>query len=293
MNILLAVDGSEHTQAAIDLLLSLPLSPQSCITTLAVANAPKTPQSLILGQALDQTLQKLEVINLNIKRELIYGHPAHEIVHFADENKPDLIIMGAKGLRATLGILLGGVVQQVVEHANWPVLVMRAPCKGLRHILMVIDGSPCSQSALEYLIQFPLPPEAQISLMHVLPPPASEQEIMTATWAAGVDAISIRPTIREELERVQKEEEQRSEILLNQALAKCKEHTQNVSSVIRRGDAATEILAYVKENPVDLIVAGSRGLSAISGWLLGSVSRKIVHYAGCSALIVKGEHCIT
>jgi len=54
-----------------------------------------------------------------------------------------------------------------------------------------------------------------------------------------------------------------------------------------RGDAATEILAYAKENRVDLIVCGSRGLSEITGWLLGSVSRKLVHYAGYSVLIVK------
>ena len=36
-----------------------------------------------------------------------------------------------------------------------------------------------------------------------------------------------------------------------------------------------------------MVVCGSRGLSAVSGWLLGSVSRKLVHYAGCSVLIVK------
>lgn len=156
---------------------------------------------------------------------------------------------------------------------------------------MGLDGSPCSQSALEYLVKFPFPAGVQINLMHVLPPPASEQEIMTATWAAGVDAIAIRPSIREELERAQTEEEQRCKILLAQALEKCKEHNLNSSTVERRGDAATEILAYAKDNPVDLIVAGSRGLSAISGWLLGSVSRKLVHYAGCSVLIVKGSYC--
>jgi nucleotide-binding universal stress UspA family protein len=291
MNIILAFDGSEHALAAVDLLRSLPLPPQSSITALAVADSPKTPHHYVLMQALEQACKQLRTSKLEVKSGLLHGHPAHEIVRFADESKPDLILMGAKGLRATLGILLGGVAQQVVEHANWPVLVTRAPYLGVRRILLVLDGSPCSQNALEFLVQFPLPSEAPITLMHVLPPPATEQEIVTATWAAGVDAISIRPTIREELERAQKEEEQRGEILLAQAIAKCEKHNLIVSSVARHGDAATEILAYTKENPVDLIVAGSRGLSAIGGWLLGSVSRKIVHYAGCSVLIVKGEHC--
>jgi nucleotide-binding universal stress UspA family protein len=291
MNILLAVDGSEHAQAALDLLKSLPLPIQSTVTIIAVADAPNSRNYDTKAQVLEKAYEQLKSPSLAIKSTLLHGHPAHEIVQFADANKPDLIMMGAKGLRATFGILLGGVAQQVVEHADWPVLVTRAPHHGLNRILLVLDGSTCSQNALAYLVQFPIPVEAQVILMHVLPPTASEQEIMTATWAAGTEGIMIRPTFREELELAQKEEEEHCETLLTQALEKCKEKYLNVSSVVKRGDAATEILKYHFENPVDLIVAGSRGLSAISGWLLGSVSRKIVHYAGCSVLIVKGEHC--
>ncbi len=60
-----------------------------------------------------------------------------------------------------------------------------------------------------------------------------------------------------------------------------------VETVLRRGDAATEIIDYTKEAGINLIVAGSRGLSQVTGWLLGSVSRKIIHYANCSVLVVK------
>jgi nucleotide-binding universal stress UspA family protein len=56
---------------------------------------------------------------------------------------------------------------------------------------------------------------------------------------------------------------------------------------LRRGDAATEILQLAKEKHIDLIVAGSRGLSQVSAWLLGSVSRKLIHYAKCSVLVVR------
>ena len=55
------------------------------------------------------------------------------------------------------------------------------------------------------------------------------------------------------------------------------------------GDAGTEIIDYVKTHDIDLIVAGSRGLSQMRGWFLGSVSRKLVHYSNCSVLIVKTE----
>jgi nucleotide-binding universal stress UspA family protein len=40
------------------------------------------------------------------------------LIEFADENQPDLIVVGARGLPATLKVLLGGVAQQVVEYAR-------------------------------------------------------------------------------------------------------------------------------------------------------------------------------
>jgi len=45
------------------------------------------------------------------------------------------------------------------------------------------------------------------------------------------------------------------------------------SPVLLRGDAASEIIEYVKSHEIDLLAASSRGLSAVRGWLLGSVSR--------------------
>jgi nucleotide-binding universal stress UspA family protein len=292
MNIIFTTDGSEHAQAAAELMLSLSLPSHTSVTIIAVADSPHSPRHYMLLDALKQARDHLSSADFQLSIGLLHGHPAQEIIRFADEKKPDLILMGAKGLHATMGILLGGVVQQVVEHANWPILVTRAPYQGLKRILLVLDGSPCSQKAIDYIVRFPFPEDAQVQILHVLPPPADEQEIIAATWAAGVDAITIRPTIREELERAQAEEEQLCKELLTQANQLCNNRYPHVSTLVRRGDAATEILAYTKESPVDLIIAGSRGLSAIGGWLLGSVSRKLVHYASCSVLIVKGEACL-
>jgi len=60
-------------------------------------------------------------------------------------------------------------------------------------------------------------------------------------------------------------------------------------TVFKSGDAATEIIEYVKKNNLDLVVAGSRGLSRVRSCLLGSVSRRLVHYSGCSVLIGRGQ----
>jgi nucleotide-binding universal stress UspA family protein len=64
--------------------------------------------------------------------------------------------------------------------------------------------------------------------------------------------------------------------------------TLKASSVLQRGDIATEIIAYSKANQIDLIVGGSRGMTQAASWSLGSVSRKLIHYGASSVLLVRG-----
>jgi nucleotide-binding universal stress UspA family protein len=49
---------------------------------------------------------------------------------------------------------------------------------------------------------------------------------------------------------------------------------------------ANEVVKAAKEENADLIVAGSRGHSAISGLLLGSVTNRLLHIAPCPVLVV-------
>jgi nucleotide-binding universal stress UspA family protein len=90
------------------------------------------------------------------------------------------------------------------------------------------------------------------------------------------------------ISRQAEDEERQGRHLLEQTLKHLAEVGIDASSVLLRGDAASEIIEYVKAHQIDLIVAGSRGLSQMKRLLLGSLSRKLVHYANCSVLIVKG-----
>lgn len=53
------------------------------------------------------------------------------------------------------------------------------------------------------------------------------------------------------------------------------------------GDPAAEIIEIAEKERADLIVIGSRGLGAIKGVFLGSVSQKVTHHAKCPVMIVK------
>jgi nucleotide-binding universal stress UspA family protein len=286
--VLMADDGSQHAQAAIELLGDLSLPPKSRVSVLRVFTPGQIDVLPAFEKSLEATKQRLLDKGIQAQAEVMLGHPAEKIIEVAAETRPGLILLGAKGLRATLGILLGGVAQQVVEYANCPVLVVRAPYRGLKRILIVTDGSPTSQIAVRYLGKFPLPPGIELHVLHVLPPEQQPvaMEIYSTSWRT-----SYIPIISEEEQAAYlKRTETAGQALLKRTCELLQRHGLESTPVLLRGDAATEIIDYVNSNHIDLIVAGSRGLSEFKGWWVGSVSRKLVHYSNCSVLIVKAPH---
>src|SRR3990172_9201115 len=290
MKILLAVDGSEHSIAAAQFIRDLPLSQGSEVIALGVLSQRHTPSRYFLLAALDKAQTILQDSGAEVRTGLLHGNPAEALTDFADEHKPDLMVVGAKGLRATLGILLGGVAQQVVEYARWPVLVVRAPYTGLRNILLAVDGSQHSQCAVQYLTHFPFPEGTDVRVMHILPPmPQPEAPISTGRYLPfypDIPPLSSHET-EQAIARQAEFEEQEGQALLTETIETLRASRVEATGVMKRGDATTEIIEYVKSQNVHLVVAGSRGLSAVKGWWLGSVSRKLVHYAGCSVLVVR------
>ena len=360
VNILFAFDGSEHSVAAIEMLercftqaqppggafsseaesAASAVSAASTgalsaeITALCVLPTQYFESHQIMQAALDKASARLSRQGFPVKTLLKSGNPAPAIIDYAEEIDADLILVGAQGLRATLGILLGGVAQQIVEYAQRPVMVVRAAGAGrptLRQVLVVVDGSPASQKAVEYLAphcpgdpgavvltadglplrpagDMPahpfdshahnphqprhtttcswLPPNSEITLMHVLPPPLTIDAASRA-WTLGPEVLYPAPLSPIDRETIEAQERQAGDSILQAGRQRLEAAGYRVRSVLERGDAATQILQHTRDHPVDLVVCGSRGLNPVSGWLLGSVSRKLVHYCGCSVLIVK------
>jgi nucleotide-binding universal stress UspA family protein len=306
MNILVAYDGSSNAQAAVAFVLNLPVSAESPITLLAVMPSQWITGHEELQSNLNRVQEALKKQFKQVHTNLIAGNPAATINSWAEEIQADLIVMGAKGLRATLGILLGGVAQQVVEYSCCPVLIVRARGDDMRKateiqsVVLVTDGSEQSWKTVDYLAGkgceakalgkilcgMPLPVHANLQVLHVLPPVVSPEMAMRA-WMIGPEALYPAPVEPVDWDNLQKKEEQLGNKLLLETTQALQAAGLPATGILRRGDAATEILEFVKAHDVNLIVCGSRGLSEVAGWLLGSVSRKLVHYAPCSVFIVK------
>jgi nucleotide-binding universal stress UspA family protein len=302
IHILLAEDGSEHSLAAVAMLRDLPLPPGSTVKVVAAMGARQGVSPGALQSALEEACALLEQKGVTVTAELLktgeqqtgdaHKSVAAVLTAYADHHRPDLMVLGARGLRATAEILLGGVAQQVVEYSNWPVLVVRAPYIQLKRVLVVTDGSAHSRSALDYLVgtpslgPFPLPEDIEVKALHVLAPYVSP-DVIAQTWALGPEPllpISPSPVVEEDWRNAEAEE---AAELLKRCMRRLEQAGFKASAELRQGDAATEIIEAVEAEGINLIVAGSRGLGGVRGWLLGSVTRKLVHYANCSVMIVR------
>jgi nucleotide-binding universal stress UspA family protein len=281
--ILLGDDRSEHALAAVALMEDLPFATGTDITIFRAFTPTQAADAPLMEEALNQTCHRLRKKGLHARPELQLGFPTEKFLKYAEEQMPDLIIVGARGLRATAGILVGSVAQQVVEYAPCPVLVVRAPYNGMRGVMLVTDGSASSRQAVQFLGRLPLPVDIRLWVMHVLPPPPIP--VMIVETPAGDVPIALKDS--GEAAALKAKEEKDGQALVDNTLEALQAMGKHAEGILKRGDAATEIMAVAKEQNIDLLITGSRGLSPIRGWMMGSVSRKLVHYSGCSVLVVR------
>jgi len=150
MKILLAVDGSDCSDAAAQELAKRPWPPQSEVKVITALEIPipvgmgpwgispdyfENVDTVLRPAAqavLDSTLLKLKPITdetLKITSEIIQGSPAQVIVDEAESWGADLIVMGSRGLGPWNRLLLGSVSNAVVHHANCSVEVVRTSTK--------------------------------------------------------------------------------------------------------------------------------------------------------------------
>ena len=83
------------------------------------------------------------------------------------------------------------------------------------------------------------------------------------------------------------EEDEERKRELAEAKAILRERGIDAATVERRGEAAAMILDEAEAEGADLIVMGTRGLSAGKRLLLGSVSTEVLHHAKANVLVVR------
>ncbi len=136
-NILIAYDGSEHSQRAAVLAGDLGRQQTNAELWLVCVVEP-TPRELgspfidqlivertQLGESMMAEAKHLIGEGLTVHEELLFGTPAESIIDVAETRNCDLIVMGTRGLGALTGLLLGSQIQKVISLAKCPVLAVK------------------------------------------------------------------------------------------------------------------------------------------------------------------------
>ncbi len=136
--ILLAVDGSEHSQRAARTAGDLARAVKARRLRIVVAyeavpsflGEPNLSQAIAARSAeaekvLRAAEQVVGSVPAELFREVLEGPAAEAIVEVAATWKSDLIVMGSRGLGRLQGALLGSTSQKVINHAHCPVLIVR------------------------------------------------------------------------------------------------------------------------------------------------------------------------
>lgn len=138
-----------------------------------------------------------------------------------------------------------------------------------RSILVAVDGSQAAGAALTQAIDLARAEGARLTLICVAAP---------LSWQIAAAPYVPLPG-EEELEREAQKTLERAEGLVPEGIP--------VSTALRRGRVAEEILKRVEAGEHDLVVMGSRGLGRAGSILLGSVSRAVLAGSQVPVLIAR------
>ncbi|WCK53354.1 universal stress protein [Aneurinibacillus sp. Ricciae_BoGa-3] len=144
-------------------------------------------------------------------------------------------------------------------------------------IVVAIDGSILSQKALDAAIELGKGRSASLSLLHVV------KEIVIPPYVMGEMAFITREYDEDFTAALRKEGEE----LLDIAKERVHKAGLTAEAHVITGDPASVILDFSKENHMQLIVMGSRGLGTFKEMMLGSVSHRVSQVSECPVLIVK------
>ena len=139
--ILIATDGSEHSEEAVKHGLTMAMRSKATVTALHViegTHPPRSissPASLLLDEQIEtlkeegreiveRVVTKGKEMGVEVQPMVVEGHPAHEILERAKDY--DLVVVGTLGRSGISHLLMGSVAEKVVRHSPVPVLVVKS-----------------------------------------------------------------------------------------------------------------------------------------------------------------------
>ncbi|MDI6711497.1 MAG: universal stress protein [Thermoanaerobacterales bacterium] len=135
--IMVAYDGSEHARRAFAAGLNLAERYGATLDAVMVADLPdyagtvgevedhKAQAQAFYEKSIEQVRWLARKSEVQVRTHLLFGHVGQILVRHAEEEKMDLVVVGARGLSRLQQLLMGSVSQFVSRHAPCAVLVVK------------------------------------------------------------------------------------------------------------------------------------------------------------------------
>lgn len=297
MKILIPVDGSKFSKAAVDFVASRAtlIGKDPSIELLNVQTPVPARAARVVGKGavksyhddeaervLKPAVSALARAGMTADSGYVIGHPAEEIARQADDDDADLIVMGSHGHGALMQLVLGSVTHGVLARTKRPMLLVRdraAPKADSLRVGIAVDGSKYGRAAVRYVLKhrdlFGAAPG--FTLIHVVPDFAGA--VMPDMAGLALPAYS-----DEEIKAMQRKAFDGAMAPLRKLFEK---DGVKFEEVCLSGAAAEEIAAFAKKRKLDVLVLGSHGHGAFKAAVLGSVVTRVAHLGATPLLLVR------
>jgi nucleotide-binding universal stress UspA family protein len=144
----------------------------------------------------------------------------------------------------------------------------------VKKILTPIDRSGYKEKILAYAISLGKAWGAELTVIHVIDP------------GRGVPGGRVKEKEREREEEAKREAEV---LVLNTIDPLIRKQGINVKKeVIEESDTVEKaIIDYAKKNNIDVIVIGTKGMTAVEEYFFGSVANAVIHHAHCPVFAIR------
>ena len=297
MTILVPLDTSSFAEQALPLAVSVARQTGARLHLVAVrASLPLGPDMYNCDQYLRTIVTRIEAmvpagvtmaVLTNELAALHYLPPAPDAVaevlaRYADESAIDMVVMTTHGRGSAARAWLGSVADTLVRNSARPILLVRPQDenfgiaadadRGIRHILIPLDGSAAAEQAIPLARRLGQPFGARYTLLHVVTP-------MTAPLFTG--ELNAYPGVYASPLDAQAAAEYLAPVASGMRAAGLGVSTR----VLESGDEVDAIIDYGKRHAADAIAMTTSGVGGIRRLFLGSVVDKVVRQGPIPTLV--------